>query len=174
MEEGCVTKKKVGSSPAYQPVQCKYGGRVLLNYFFFYNQSYPILIEELKSVLRDNRESIVVATGSESRNLKTLNSYLDQIYLQLEIDTVDIFYAEYVSPGDDLGALLGTGVCLTNSIGGKRKDASVMSVLHRITDQWQWNSSRAGALMYLCTDITWRTEAQKNRCSPQRSTLQFQ
>ena len=93
MEAGCVTA-------AYNAG---------INYFFFYNQSYPILIKELKSALRDNRESIVVATGSESRNLKTLNSYLDQIHLQLEVDIVDVFYAEYVSPGDDLETLLGTG-----------------------------------------------------------------
>ena len=93
MEEGCVTT-------AYDAG---------INYFFFYNQSYPILIDELKSLLRANRESIVVATGSESRNLKTLNSYLDQVCHQLEVDTVDIFYAEYVSPGDDMETLLGDG-----------------------------------------------------------------
>ena len=93
MEEGCVTA-------AYDAG---------INYFFFYNQSYPILINELKFLLRDNRESIVVATGSESRNLKTLNSYLNQIRRQLEVDTVDVFYAEYVSPGDDMETLLGAG-----------------------------------------------------------------
>ena len=93
MEEGCVTT-------AYDAG---------INYFFFYNQSYPILIDELRSVLRDNRESIVVATGSESRNLKTLNSYLDQVRRQLEVEAVDVFYAEYVSPGDDMQMLLGAG-----------------------------------------------------------------
>ena len=93
MEEGCVTA-------AYDAG---------VNYYFFYNQSYPILIDELKSVLRDNRESIIVATGSESRNLKTLNSYLDQVRRQLEVEAVDVFYVEYVSPGDDMAALLGAG-----------------------------------------------------------------
>ena len=83
MEEGCVTA-------AYDAG---------VNYYFFYNQSYPTLIDELKSVLCDNRESIVVATGSESRNPKTLRTYLDQVCHQLEVETVDIFYAEYVSPG---------------------------------------------------------------------------
>lgn len=80
-----------------------------INYFFFYNQSYPILIDELKSLLYNNRESIVVATGSESRNLKTVRTYLDQVRRQLGIDVVDVFYAEYVSPGDDMERLLGTG-----------------------------------------------------------------
>jgi aryl-alcohol dehydrogenase-like predicted oxidoreductase len=93
MEEGCVTA-------AYNAG---------INYFFFYNQSYPILIKELKSVLCDDRESIAVATGSESRNLKTLSAYLDQVRRQLEVDTVDVFYAEYVSPGDDMEALLEAG-----------------------------------------------------------------
>ena len=80
-----------------------------INYFFFYNQSYPRLIGELKSLLRDNRESVAIATGSESRNLKTLGSYLDQVCDELAVDTVDIFYAEYVSPGDDMETLLGAG-----------------------------------------------------------------
>ena len=93
MEEGCATA-------AYSAG---------INYFFFYNQSYPILIKELKSVLRDDRESIAVATGSESRNPKTLGVYLDQVRRQLEVDTVDVFYAEYVSPGDDMETLLGAG-----------------------------------------------------------------
>ena len=93
MEEGCVTT-------AYDAG---------INYFFFYNQSYPILIDELKSLLSDNRESIVVATGSESRNLKTVRTYLDQVRRQLGIDVVDVFYAEYVSPGDDMETLLDTG-----------------------------------------------------------------
>ena len=93
MEEGCVTT-------AYDAG---------INYFFFYNQSYPVLINELKPLLYDNRESIVVATGSESRNLETLRAYFDQIRRQLEVDTVDVFYAEYVAPGDDMETLLGTG-----------------------------------------------------------------
>ena len=93
MEEGCVTT-------AYDAG---------INYFFFYNQSYPRLIGELKSLLRDNRESVAIATGSESRNLKTLRSYLDQVCNELEVDTADIFYAEYVSPGDDMATLLSTG-----------------------------------------------------------------
>ncbi len=91
MEEGCVIK-------AYDAG---------INYFFFYNQSYPILIGELKSLLADNRESIVVATGSESRNPKTLRTYLDQIRRQLEVEAVDVFYAEYVAPGDNMSTLLG-------------------------------------------------------------------
>lgn len=93
MEEGCVTA-------AYDAG---------INYYFFYNQSYPTLIKELKSVLRDNREAIVVATGSESRNIKTLNSYLDQVRRQLEVNAVDVFYAEYISPEDDMETLLGAG-----------------------------------------------------------------
>ena len=80
-----------------------------INYFFFYNQSYPILIDELKSLLYNNRESIVVATGSESRNPKTVHTYLDQVRRQLEVDVVDVFYAEYISPEDDMESLLGTG-----------------------------------------------------------------
>ena len=93
MEAGCVTA-------AYDAG---------INYFFFYNQSYPILIDELKTLLCNNRESIVVATGSESRDPKTVHTYLDQIRRQLGVDVVDVFYAEYISPGDDMEKLLGAG-----------------------------------------------------------------
>ncbi|MBI1923643.1 aldo/keto reductase [Candidatus Poribacteria bacterium] len=94
MEEGCV-------ATAYDAG---------VNYFFFYNLSFDTLIAELKPPLSTkNRESIVVATGSESRNPRALRTYLSQVRHQLEVDIIDVFYAEYVAPGEDMEALFGPG-----------------------------------------------------------------
>ena len=93
MEEGCV-------ATAYDAG---------VNYFFFYNLSFDTLITELKPQLAKNRESIVVATGSESRNPRALRTYLSQVRHRLEVDVIDVFYAEYVAPGEDMETLFGPG-----------------------------------------------------------------
>lgn len=93
MEEGCVTA-------AYDAG---------VNYFFFYNLSFGSIIAGLKPLLRAQREKIVVATGSESRNPSALRADLDEVRRQLAVDMVDVFFTEYVSPGDDTEALCGSG-----------------------------------------------------------------
>ena len=81
-----------------------------INYFFFYNLSCESLLSGLKSLLKDQREEILVATGSEQRNPNELKQYLDLVRQRLDIDIIDLFFLEYVSPNDDLDqvkALLG-------------------------------------------------------------------
>ncbi len=76
-----------------------------VNYFFFYQLSDNNLLKELKPLLADRREEIVVATGSQSRNISKLSQDLDKVRRYLDIDVVDVFFAEYLSPSDDLGAV---------------------------------------------------------------------
>ncbi|MCZ6678216.1 MAG: aldo/keto reductase [Candidatus Poribacteria bacterium] len=78
-----------------------------VNYFFFYNLSFAALRTGLKPLLQANRETIVVATGSESRDPKVLRGYLDGVRRRLDVEVIDVFYAEYVAPGDDIEMLLG-------------------------------------------------------------------
>ena len=74
-----------------------------INYFFFYELSaIKNLIDDLKTSLADERQDIIVATGSESRNLQKIKQYLDLIRSRLNIDIVDVLFLEYVSPNDDL------------------------------------------------------------------------
>lgn len=73
-----------------------------VNYFFFYQLSYKNLLEELKPLLRDRREEIIVATGSQSRDPSELRQDLEKVRHYLDIDVVDVFFAEYLSPSDDL------------------------------------------------------------------------
>ncbi len=73
-----------------------------IDYFFFYNNSYRAMIEGLKAVLAQDREKLCVAAGSEARDPLTLRRTLDEIRKELNVDTLDLFFAEYVSPADDM------------------------------------------------------------------------
>lgn len=73
-----------------------------VNYYFFYQLSYNNLLEGLKPLLRDRREEIIVATGSQSRDPSTLRQDLEKVRHYLDLDVVDVFFAEYLSPSDDL------------------------------------------------------------------------
>lgn len=73
-----------------------------VNYFFFYNLSSDNLLEGLKPLLTQEREELLVATGSENRDRRELNQYLDKVRCRLNSDVVDVFFLEYVSPKDDL------------------------------------------------------------------------
>jgi aryl-alcohol dehydrogenase-like predicted oxidoreductase len=72
-----------------------------INYFFFYNLKSENFLDGLKHLLAAKREQILVATGSENRDISFLRHYLDSVRHRLDIDGVDVFFAEYVSPGDD-------------------------------------------------------------------------
>jgi predicted aldo/keto reductase-like oxidoreductase len=73
-----------------------------INYFFFYNLSFNNLLDGLKPLLSASREKLLVATGSEHRDTSKLNHYLDKVRCYLKTDVVDVFFAEYISPSDDL------------------------------------------------------------------------
>ncbi|MGH2414814.1 MAG: hypothetical protein ACRDEA_14215, partial [Microcystaceae cyanobacterium] len=47
-----------------------------INYFFFYNLSFGNLLNGLKPLLADEREALLVATGSEDRELSGLRQYV--------------------------------------------------------------------------------------------------
>ena len=76
-----------------------------VNYFFFYNLSFESLLSGLKPLLKQRREKILVATGSESRKKNSLDQYLELVRHRLNIDIVDVFFIEYISPADDLAQI---------------------------------------------------------------------
>ena len=73
-----------------------------INYFFFYNLESENFLGSLKSLLLTNREQVLVATGSENRDIQSLRNYLDSVRRRLNIEVVDVFFIEYVSPADDM------------------------------------------------------------------------
>lgn len=78
-----------------------------VNYFFFYNLSCESFLNGLKPLLKEKREDILVATGSEHRDHNELNQYLEHIRHRLNIDVIDLLFIEYVSPADDLSQIQG-------------------------------------------------------------------
>jgi len=80
-----------------------------VNYFFFYDLSHKKLLNGLKPIVATEREQVLVATGNGNRNLGRLEQYLDQVRRYLDVDVVDVFFAEYINPSDDItqvGAVL--------------------------------------------------------------------
>ncbi len=71
-----------------------------INCIFSYNLSADPLLNGLEPLLARQREAILIATGSESRDPKVLQRYLDQVRSRLNTDVIDGFFAEYLSPQD--------------------------------------------------------------------------
>jgi aryl-alcohol dehydrogenase-like predicted oxidoreductase len=81
-----------------------------VNYFFFYNQTYKSLIQGIRRI--PDRDRIVVATGIEKRDPVAMRAYLDQTLELMGTDMIDIFFAEYVSPSEELNEIVGDGGAL--------------------------------------------------------------
>jgi aryl-alcohol dehydrogenase-like predicted oxidoreductase len=69
-----------------------------VNYFFFYSLGQQALLEGLTPVLRRSREHVIVATGSGARSRKGLEKVRRATCRRLGVDTLDVFFAEYVDP----------------------------------------------------------------------------
>ncbi len=80
-----------------------------VNYFFFYGPDPGEFGAALAPVLRKRRDEIIVASGSGSRKPATLKSARRKILAGLAIETLDIFFAEYVHPGDNTASIFGPG-----------------------------------------------------------------
>ncbi len=65
------------------------------------------MVEGLRRVCRDRRESLIVATGTEDRSPDAILAYADEVSERVGIEDVDVFFAEYVSPEEDLDTILG-------------------------------------------------------------------
>ncbi|MCI0642734.1 MAG: hypothetical protein L0Y72_15865 [Gemmataceae bacterium] len=78
-----------------------------INCFFFYGPSNASFIEELAGLVRRQREQIIVATGSGSRRVEGLRMALRKLTGLLGIEVIDVFFIEYVHPGDNSNALFG-------------------------------------------------------------------
>ena len=76
-----------------------------VNYFFFYDLSYENLLNGLKPLVASHREQVLIATGIEDRDKGRLRQYLDQVRRYLDVDVVDVFFAEYVRPSEDIAQI---------------------------------------------------------------------
>ncbi len=73
-----------------------------VNYFFFYDLSYENLLNGLKQLVATEREQVLIAAGSDHRDPDKLRQYLDRVRQYLDVDVVDVFFAEYITPSEDI------------------------------------------------------------------------
>ena len=78
-----------------------------INYLFFYSTRFEGMVEGVRYACRDRRDSLVVATGTEDRSPDAIKRYAEEVSEQTGLDEIDLFFAEYVSPEEDLDTILG-------------------------------------------------------------------
>jgi aryl-alcohol dehydrogenase-like predicted oxidoreductase len=78
-----------------------------LNYFFFYGPGNTLFIEELAALVARKREQIIVATGSGRRRVAGLRAARRKLTALLGIELIDVFFIEYVHPGDNPEVMFG-------------------------------------------------------------------
>jgi aryl-alcohol dehydrogenase-like predicted oxidoreductase len=78
-----------------------------INYFFFYGPGHTSFIKELASLVPRKREQIIVATGSGSRRVARLRAARRKLTALLRIGFIDVFFIEYVHPGDNPNVMFG-------------------------------------------------------------------
>lgn len=76
-----------------------------VNYFFFYDLSHENLLNGLKPIVATQREQVLMATGSDERDKGRLRQYLDEVRQYLDVDVVDVFFAEYVTPNEGIAEI---------------------------------------------------------------------
>jgi aryl-alcohol dehydrogenase-like predicted oxidoreductase len=80
-----------------------------INYFFFYGPGNTSFIEELAALVPRKREQIIIATGSGSRRLAGLRAARRKLTTFLGTGLIDVFFIEYVHPGDNPEVMFGKG-----------------------------------------------------------------
>lgn len=72
-----------------------------INYFFSYQLPEPSFLNGLKPLLGRERAALLLATGSEQREIQALRQSIDAARQRFNSDYIDGFFIEYVSPQDD-------------------------------------------------------------------------
>jgi len=78
-----------------------------INYFFFYGPGNTPFIKNLAALVPRNREQLIVATGSGSRRIAGLRAARRKLTGLLGIEVIDVFFIEYVHPGDNPDVIFG-------------------------------------------------------------------
>jgi aryl-alcohol dehydrogenase-like predicted oxidoreductase len=115
-----------------------------INLFFFYSPGQKHFVDALKPVAAQRRDEIILASGSGSRTPSGLRAVRRKILSALEIETLDIFFAEYINPGDETSAVFGRDGVLAH-----RKAASEVfpTALETNTPVIAFTATRWGTLL---------------------------
>lgn len=80
-----------------------------INFLFFYGLGQRAFIEAIKPIARTQRDQILIATGSGARSRSGLQAARRKILAALGTEIIDIFFAEYIHPGDQPETIFGNG-----------------------------------------------------------------
>jgi aryl-alcohol dehydrogenase-like predicted oxidoreductase len=80
-----------------------------INYFFFYGPGHKEFVAELRPLAQSRRDKVILATGSGARTASGLKTARRKILAAVGLETIDIFFAEYINPGDDVNSIFGDG-----------------------------------------------------------------
>ena len=78
-----------------------------INFFFFYGPGHKQFVEGLKPLVKRRRDELILATGSGARKRNTLKAARRKILSAVGTDVIDVFFAEYINPGDDPDVIFG-------------------------------------------------------------------
>src|SRR3954469_4475029 len=79
-----------------------------INFFFFYSPGSKRFVKPLKPLIEEHRDEIIVASGSGSRTPSGLQAARRNIEKAAGVEVLDIFFAEYIHPGDNTPTVFGT------------------------------------------------------------------
>lgn len=78
-----------------------------INFFFFYGPGNKEFIAELAVLIKRRADDVIIASGSGSRTKNGLRAARRKIVTLLGTEQIDVFFAEYVNPGDNPDAIFG-------------------------------------------------------------------
>jgi predicted aldo/keto reductase-like oxidoreductase len=91
------------------------------NLFFFYNLGLKPFVEALKTLADKHREDIILASGSGSRSTGGLRAIRRKLVASLGTEVIDMFFAEYLHPGESSEAIFDSGGVLDELLRWKSK-----------------------------------------------------
>jgi aryl-alcohol dehydrogenase-like predicted oxidoreductase len=80
-----------------------------INFFFFYGPGNRDFTAELALLIQRRANETIIATGSGARTRNGLRAARRKIASSIGTDIIDLFFAEYVNPGDNPSAIFGSG-----------------------------------------------------------------
>lgn len=83
-----------------------------INYLFFYSPQFDGMVDGIARACVRTRDRLVLATGTEDRSPPAIEAYVEDIRQRFDIDQIDLFYAEYISPGEDSDTIFGANGAL--------------------------------------------------------------
>jgi aryl-alcohol dehydrogenase-like predicted oxidoreductase len=80
-----------------------------INFFFFYGPASREFVVELALLIQRRAGDTIIATGGGARTRNGLRAARRKIVSSIGAENIDVFFAEYVNPGENPSAIFGSG-----------------------------------------------------------------